>query len=68
MYNFHKVRGDRNQIEFEHEKFLRNRPDLLLEIKRKQVDSTCSIPSVALLPHDIMEVQRENAEIKQVQR
>ena len=37
MYNFHKVRGDKNEFEFEHDKFIKDRPDLLHEIKRKQV-------------------------------
>lgn len=50
MYNFHKVRGDKNEYEFEHEKFLRNRSDLLPDIKRKQVDSASCIPSIALIP------------------
>ena len=50
MYNFHKVRGDKDEIEFEHEKFKRNRPELLPEIRRKQVESTVSISSIALIP------------------
>lgn len=37
MYSFHKVRGDKNEFEFEHDRFVRNRPDLLPEIKRKQI-------------------------------
>jgi len=49
MYNFHKIRGDKNEFEFEHEKFLKDRPDLLHEIRRKQVESSSSIPSISLI-------------------
>jgi hypothetical protein len=51
MYSFHKVRGDKNDFEFEHELFVKNRPDLLPEIKRKQIESSASIPSIALIAH-----------------
>ena len=39
MYNFHKVRGDRQNCEFEHEKFKRGHQELLSQIKRKQSES-----------------------------
>ena len=39
MYNFHKVRGDRQDCEFEHEKFKRGHRHLLPQIKRKQSES-----------------------------
>jgi hypothetical protein len=35
MYGFHKLRGEKNNFEFQHEKFQRNRKDLLAEIRRK---------------------------------
>jgi hypothetical protein len=35
MYGFHKLRGDKNNFEFQHEKFQKNRKDLLPEIRRK---------------------------------
>lgn len=39
MYNFHKVRGDRLDCEFEHEKFKKGQRELLSKIKRKQSES-----------------------------
>ena len=39
MYNFHKVRGDRQDCEFEHEQFKKGRRDLLPKIKRKQSEA-----------------------------
>lgn len=39
MYNFHKVRGDRMDCEFEHEKFKKGQKELLYKIKRKQSES-----------------------------
>lgn len=35
MYNFHKVRGDRLENEFEHSKFRKDHRELLTQIKRK---------------------------------
>ena len=49
MYNFHKVRGDKNEYEFEHDKFRKERPDLLREIKRKQSQSNISLPSEPII-------------------
>lgn len=39
MYNFHKVRGDKLDCEFEHEKFKKGQTELLCKIKRKQSES-----------------------------
>ena len=50
MYNFHKVRGDRNYCEFQHDRFVKNHPELLPEIKRKQIESNNHIPSISFLP------------------
>jgi hypothetical protein len=36
MYSFHKVRGDKLDCEFEHERFLKGHRELLARIKRKQ--------------------------------
>lgn len=45
MYNFHKVRGDKQENEFEHPKFKRGHRDLLSQIRRKGNEaSTQSIP------------------------
>lgn len=66
MYNFHKVRGDRNEFEFEHEKFRKDRPDLLSEIRRKPTDSSLNnIPSVQALQleGERSPIKMENQEI-----
>ncbi|KAI9250002.1 HSF-type DNA-binding-domain-containing protein [Sporodiniella umbellata] len=69
MYGFHKVnkspRGHRtlaeNQIwEFSHQQFLRNRPDLLDEIKRKTLE-----PERKEVPPDMMVMQASQAELVQ---
>jgi hypothetical protein len=36
MYSFHKVRGDKLDCEFEHERFKKGHRELLTHIKRKQ--------------------------------
>jgi hypothetical protein len=35
MYGFHKSRKDPSQLVFSHPAFLQNRPDLLLQVRRK---------------------------------
>lgn len=38
MYNFHKVRGDKLENEFEHSKFRKGQRELLTQIRRKGND------------------------------
>lgn len=42
---------------------MKNRPDLLPEIKRKQIDSTISIPSIAMIAHPEQE-QRASKDVE----
>ncbi|KAI8972754.1 HSF-type DNA-binding-domain-containing protein [Pilobolus umbonatus] len=77
MYGFHKVnkspRGHRtlaeNQIwEFSHEKFLRNRPDLLDEIKRKSMEPDSARRDNGDLQGHIAMLQNSQSEmIQQIQ-
>ncbi|KAI8073467.1 HSF-type DNA-binding-domain-containing protein [Gilbertella persicaria] len=76
MYGFHKVnkspRGHRtlaeNQIwEFSHPKFLRNRPDLLDDIKRKSMESDPSRRESDLQHHVNMLQASQSEMIQQIQ-
>jgi len=52
MYNFHKVRGDRQENEFEHSRFRKDHRELLTQIKRKgnEPNETGSIEPPATEP------------------
>ena len=72
MYNFHKVRGDRQDCEFEHEKFKQDRRDLLPSIKRKISESfilsTNNIEELALNGsghEDTDELKKKNEGLKE---
>lgn len=43
---------------------MKNRPDLLHEIKRKQIESTASIPSIALIAHSDQEIHHQKKDVE----
>lgn len=72
MYGFHKInRTPRSQRtstdaqtwEFSHHKFLRGRPDLLDEIKRKALDPDPAVKHRVELPGEMMLMREENRRV-----
>lgn len=72
MYGFHKInRTPRSQRtstdaqtwEFSHHKFLRGRPDLLDEIKRKALEPDPTIKHRVELPGEMMLMREENRRV-----
>jgi heat shock transcription factor, other eukaryote len=72
MYGFHKInRTPRSQRtstdaqtwEFSHHKFLRGRPDLLDEIKRKALDPDPGVKHRVELPGEMMLMREENRRV-----
>ena len=50
MYNFHKVRGDKLENEFEHNKFKKGHRELLSQIRRKGNEQTSSVAEIDKSP------------------